>query len=318
MTALMRRKDAAFPSVAFRGNNPHDLWQKAATIRREWLAIGLSTQPADRATAERALTRVYARLSRPRPRFEWVDSPYKALPLITGLPTLDELFQRIRDPRPQGPPPLASDLATLVSRLRGALSAGVLHADPELSLVRKGSDKRNGDHGDHGGGWDKRAGKGKNKGKEREPWPELPPLQALAAGVPFGVVLHQGVRTALHRGLATGFALPVRSALAGAGSAGEPVPVCWYGQQDASWVAYYDTLRRLGLASHGPVETDHLDDWAALARSCGWWWPGEQVCVVVERPATVQVEPVPGALHDEVRLRRDGVRYRDGWRPPLT
>jgi hypothetical protein len=46
--------------------------------------------------------------------------------------------------------------------------------------------------------------------------------------------------------------------------------------------------------------------------------PGEQVCVVVERPDTVRTEPVAGTCHDEVRLRHNGVAYRDGWRPLLT
>lgn len=236
-------------------------------------------------TAERCLTAIYARVARPRPRFVWVDSPGKALPLLSGLPTLDELYQWIRDPRPPGPPPLASDLATQASRLRGALSGGVLHGDPELSPVRR------------------------PKGKD--PWPDLPPLDALAVGVPLPVVLHRGVRAALHRSLVQGFCFPVRAALAGEG----PVPVRWYGQQDASWIAYYDMLRRLNLARYAPTDADHLDDWAAVARSCGWWWPGEGVCVVVERPARVRTEPVPGTWHGEVQLRQDGVEYRDGRRP---
>ncbi|MGC1212927.1 MAG: DUF6745 domain-containing protein [Micromonospora sp.] len=231
------------------------------------------------------MTGIYARIARPRPRFEWVDSPAQALPLIAGLPTLAQLYDRIRDPQPTGTPPLASDLALEVSRLRGALSAGVAHADPELTPGRRG--------------------------KTKEPWPELAPRQALNSGVPLGVVLHQGVRTALHRSLARGWYLPVRAALAG----GESVPVCWYGQQDAWWVGYYDALHRLGLAGYGPDDTAHLGLWAALARSCGWWWPGEDVCVVVERPAAVRTEPLPGALHEEIRLQRRGVRYRDGWHP---
>jgi hypothetical protein len=52
----------------------------------------------------------------------------------------------------------------VASRLRGALSDGVVHADPELVPVRKGN--------------------------RRDPWPALPPLKALETGVPLGVVLH--------------------------------------------------------------------------------------------------------------------------------
>ncbi|WP_218670943.1 DUF6745 domain-containing protein [Microbispora sp. GKU 823] len=256
------------------GKSAHDRWQEAVKIRQEWLDHGLSTQPADRRTVEHSLTAIYARISRPKPRFEWVDSPDQAIPLVAGLPTLDRLYGWIRNPHPRGTPPLASDLAMLESQLRGALSAGVSHADPELSPARRG--------------------------KRNEPWPELPPLRALDAGVPLGVVVHQGIRTALHRSLAHGFRMPIRNTLAGSG----PVPACWYGQQDAAWVAYYDALHRLGLASYRPDELEHLGHWAALARSGGWWWPGEDVCVVVDRPELARTEPVPGTWHDEVRLRR--------------
>jgi hypothetical protein len=288
LIAPARRHDAAETAVRVRGKDAYDRWQEALKIRQEWLGHGLSTQPADRRTAEDNLTAIYARMSRPKPRFTWVDSPHQAMSLVAGLPTLDRLYERIRDPRPWGTPPPASDLAMVVSQLRAALSAGVSHPDPELSPVRRS--------------------------KNKEPWPELPPLEALGTGVPLGVVLHQGIRTALHRSLAHGFRRPVLGALAG----GRPVPVCWYGQQDAAWVAYYDALRRLGLATYGQDALDHLGHWAALARSCGWWWPGEDVCVVVDRPASINTEPVPGTWHDEVRLRRGGVRYRDGWHPLLA
>lgn len=275
--------------AVFQSKKAHGLWQEAIKIRQEWLVHGLSTQPADRRTAEHSLTVIYAKISRPRPRFEWVSSPDQALPLVAGWPTLDELYALIRDPRPHGKPPLVSDLAMVLSQLRGALSAGVAYDDPELAPARRG--------------------------KNREPWPELPPLKALDTGVPLGVVLHQGIRMALHRSLAQGFRAPVRAALAG-----DPakVPVCWYGQQEASWIAYYDALRRLGLAYYQPDDLDHLGHWAALARSCGWWWPGEDVCVVVDRPELAHTEPVPGSWHDEVRLRPSGLRYRNGWHPLLT
>jgi hypothetical protein len=288
LTAPARRHDAAAPVADFRGKRAHGLWKDAIKIRQEWLDHGLSTQPADRRTAEHSLTAIYARISRPQPRFAWVDSPAQAIPLVTGLPTLDQLYAWIRDPHPRGAPPLASDLAMVSSQLRGALSAGLSHADPELSPARKG--------------------------KHNEPWPEMPPLQALDVGVPLGVVLHRGIRAALHRSLAHGFRTPVRTTLA----SHPPVPVCWYGQQDAAWVAYYDALHRLGLACYRPDDLDHLGHWIALARTCGWWWPGEDVCVVVDRPELVRTEPVPGTWHEEVRLQRDGVRYRDGWHPVLA
>jgi hypothetical protein len=93
----------------------------------------------------------------------------------------------------------------------------------------------------------------------------------------------------------------------------EIVPVGWYGNQDASWIAYYDTLRTLRLA-HCPAS---FDRWAALTRAAGWWWPGEHECVLGERPVELRVAPVPGGLDGEVELDRGGgkpaVVYRDGW-----
>jgi len=287
MTARARRYDAASFLSASRNSHAHELWQEAVHLRQEWLDHGLSTLPSDRATAEGCITSIYARISRPKPRFEWVDSPYKALALIAGLPTLAQLHRWVRDPFPPGRPPLASDLGMVASQLRGTLSDCVDHPDPELTPVRRG--------------------------KAGEPWPELPPRIALDQGVPLGVVLHQGIRGALYQSLGIGFCQPVRNALTGV----DPLPVCWYGQQEASWIAYYDALRRLGLARYGPDDTDHFGAWSGLARSCGWWWPGEQVCVVVERPAVVITEPVSGTPHDQVRLAHDGLEYRDGWRPTL-
>jgi hypothetical protein len=283
LTAPTRRKVAATLSPA---PHPVELWRQAESIRQEWLGHGLSTQPADRPVVERCLAAVYAGIGRPRPRFAWVDSPAEALPLVGSLPTLDQLHQWVRDPVPRYPAPVASDIATAVSRLRAAFSNGVNPGDPELTPARRG--------------------------KNREPWPELPPTQALERQVPLNVILHRGVRNALHRSLIPGFALPVRAGLTGAD---RQAPVCWYGQQDAFWVGYYEALHRLGLAAYPSDVGDQLRTWADLARSGGWWWPGAEVCVVVERPAVVHTEPVPGSWYDEVRLGPGGVVYRDGWRP---
>lgn len=138
MIALARREDAAVPPADVRSGNAPDRWRAAVKIRQEWLGHGLSTEPADRRLAEHSLTAIYAKTSRRRPQFVWVDSPNAAIPLVRGLPTLDGLYRRIRRPRPSEAPPAASDVAMVASRLRGALSSAVVHADPELALVRKG------------------------------------------------------------------------------------------------------------------------------------------------------------------------------------
>jgi hypothetical protein len=233
-----------------------DHWHRAAAWRTEWLRVGLATEPADRETAEHVVTRLYRRYGRGRPRFAWVDSPAAGLAHTAGIPGHDDLHAWLRPLPPTGRPPIAVDLAAGWSRLLAALDDAADHPDLEpLSPVRKGG----------------------------RPWPVLPPVPAIEAGVPLRVVLRQGVREALRTALLHGVALPVRAAL------GPParLPVCWYGQQDASWIAHHDVLRRLGLARPSPRDAGHLDDWAALARATGWWWPGEQVCVMVERPAGI-------------------------------
>jgi hypothetical protein len=259
-------------------------------IRREWLDHGLATAPANRAAAEDALTSIYARHSRRRPRFRWVDSPREAVPLLEGLPTHDVLQRWVMARRPPGTPPLASDIAAGLSRLRSALDECL--SRPDLDPPRAA--RKNG-----------------------KPWPILPPLDALNVGVPLREVLRQGVRAALRTSLADGFYLPVRAVLAVHG----PLPVAWYGQQESHWIAYYDALRRLGLARYRRADGEYLDVWAVLAQSCGWWWPGEEMCVIVERPAAIQVEPVPDGWHGQVQLHRGSrgpVEYRDGWRPLLN
>ncbi|MEV4640196.1 DUF6745 domain-containing protein [Actinoplanes sp. NPDC049548] len=271
MTAAVRRRDAAAVLL--------DHWHRADEGRREWLAAGVATGAADRETAEQILTRFYLRHGRARPRFAWVDSPAADLPHTAGIPSHEDLHAWLRPHPPAGRPPIAVDIAASWTRLRAALDEAAVH--PDLQPVRP---RRKGD----------------------KPWPVLPPVPALEAGVPLRLVLDQSVRQALRTALMHGVALPVRAAL------GPPatLPICWYGQQEAPWIAHHDVLRRLGLAQPAARDAAHLDEWAALARATGWWWPGEQVCVLVERPSRIG----PVALADDPLAApvRATVEYRDG------
>ncbi len=265
-------------------------WRRVEVIRREWLAVGLATERADRPATEESLAALYARHGRGRPRFVWVDSPLAARKHLTGLPTHEDLRRWIVGRPPPGVPPIASDLAAGLSRLRSSLADAVVQPSFDRPPPKR---------------------------KPHEPWPILPAADALRLGVPFSEMIRQGVREALRTSLSEGFALPVRTALAGSG----PVQVGWYGQQEAYWIAVFDGYRRLGLAHYPRADSEHFEYWATLARSAGWWWPGEQFCVVVERPALVHTEPVPGAWHEQLRLRsgtEPAVEYRDGWRPDLN
>ncbi|MEV6596091.1 hypothetical protein AB0M36_04405 [Actinoplanes sp. NPDC051346] len=263
MTATARRRGAA--AIL-------DHWHRADGIRREWLDVGLDVGPADRETAERILTRFYRRHGRAQPRFVWVESPADALPHTAGIPGHDDLHAWLRPVPPPGRPPVSVDIAASWSRLLAALDDAADHPDLEPTRqVRKGD----------------------------KPWPELPPEAALEAGVPLRVVLRRGVRDTLRTALMGNVALPIRAALGPSAR----LPICWYGQQDASWIAQHDVLRKLGLSHPAPRDVTYLDDWSTLARATGWWWPGEEVCVAVDRPA---------------RIGPEAVEFRDGSRLGLA
>jgi hypothetical protein len=295
-----------------------DLWVRAAEIRQEWLEIGLSVAPADHPATEEAIASLYAATRRDRPEFVWVPSPAAALPHLADLPTHRTLRSWVADRRPPGRPPVAGDIAAGLARLRSAVLATYEEPPPDRAPMRR------------------------PKGK---PWPLLPSDQALSAGLPFHEMVRQGVGEALFRTLADGVYHPIRSLMATlTPHSRDELPVGWYGHQDAAWIAHLDVLRRLGLVSLGsaafsapavggpvaaraagsPPDTavvagDSLiaafAAWVALARSGGWWWPGERQCVVVERPTAIRTEPVPGAWHGERLLRHSGtaVEYCDGW-----
>ena len=87
-------------------------------------------------------------------------------------------------------------------------------------------------------------------------------------------------------------------------------------QHEAAWIGYYDTRRQAGFGGYATADLAELAVWAALARAAGWWWPGEGLCVMAERPVAVHTEPLVGSHHGELRLHRaDGpaVAFADGF-----
>lgn len=121
--------------------------------------------------------------------------------------------------------------------------------------------------------------------------------------------VHSGVRLALDRTARQAVAATVKAAIRA------QFGVFWFGQQEADWIAYYLACQHILGDRHAAADAAEFDLWAALTRSCGWWWPRADVCVIAERPALIRTEPAPGAQHDELRLHApDGpaVAYPDG------
>jgi hypothetical protein len=267
----------------------HDAWQRAAAIRDTWLSYGLSTRPADRPAAETTIAELYASVGANTPEFVWVDSPMAALPLVAPHPGGNPLTRLRSDATPAfgADWPLPARLATAVSAMRASLDTRV-GRPPWWQPWRPP-------------GW-------------RPAIVDQLPVEALHAGADIRDLLDVGVGDSLHRSVWDTVGPPLRTATWAA--AGGSLDLTWYGQHEVDWIARYDVHHRLGTATFRGEDLRQLDWWATLARSCGWWWPQTQHCVISERTTTVHTESVPGTLHNERRAhnpRGHAVGFTDGW-----
>jgi hypothetical protein len=269
-----------------RDASPVDKIRLAVTLRNEWLAVGLSTEPASRPAAEAAVCRLYEMAGAPPPAFEWVASPLAALRAVQANRSRYHAVQPLRQlvGRCVGQWPVAARLASLESSLRSRLDARVRRAAVAWP------------------GWGAGTGTLSMYGPE----------DAVLSGISDRSVVVVTAGQSLRGTLAGALVAPLRAALAQAvgKDAGQDQldpaggVIAFRGQHDAAWVGYYDIRRRAGFGGYASADLGELDVWAALARSAGWWWPGEGLCVMAERPATVHTEPLAGSHHGELRLHR--------------
>ncbi|AUH39444.1 hypothetical protein CXR04_03510 [Streptomyces sp. CMB-StM0423] len=261
----------------------------AVALRDDWLGHAFSTLPADRPAAEAAVTGLYGLAGAPPPRFVWIPSPAAAPPALRDeQPAFARPRLRAADaPARWADWPVASRLASLLSALRTRLNRRV----PRPWSLGHGA---------------------------RPAWHQVAHTMAaedaLGDGYPLRDILWTAVHDPLAATLLDGPRPAIRTALLPATEA-EPLGLTFHGQHDTHWIGHYDIHARLGLAAYRAADTRQLALWAALARAAGWWWPGDGVCVVAERPAETHTEPLPGARHGELRLHHPGrpaVRYGDG------
>jgi hypothetical protein len=260
---------------------PADKLLRAVMLRDEWLGVGLSAQPADRPAAEAAVTALYALAGAPKPSFEWAPSPAAAVQIVRPDRQRFPLI-RLRAADFDLPnSPVATRLASLQFSLRHRLDS---------------RDRRN-----LNTSW-LSAGVAAAQ--------MYAPEDALLAGIGLDDVLEAAVYRSLRGTLRDALCGPLRTALAEdagdeANIGGGATGFAWYGQQDAYWVAQYDVRQRTGASVYQPSDQTELDLWSALARSTGWWWPGESLCVMAERPLAVHTEPQAASSHGELRLHCD-------------
>lgn len=259
----------------------------ACRLRDDWLRVGLSTEPADRDVAERAVTELYRLSGAPPPEFVWVPSPAaaaQALQADPDRPTPGFVFPRTRIPFRDWPFP---------QRLSGAKYGMRTRLD---ALT-----------GPEPGSWHV-----KSKITDRE-WATKTPHELLAAGATTRRILDFMVHRPLQESLRDNLYQPMRAELLG--PEGHRPDIAGYEQYDTWTVAFHELCRALGLAEYRPEDGHHLDQWVTLARSAGWWWPGPRRCVMAERPTVLRTVPRADARHGEVRMRwLDGpaVEFADG------
>lgn len=265
-----------------RDASPVEKIQLAVTLRNEWLAFGLCTEPADRPAAEAAVTRLFTMAGASPPAFEWASSPLAALHAVQAARSRYPAIETQRG-QPWREMPVAARLASLETSLRSRLDARIRRAAVA---------------------WPGSPGTGTTS--------MYRPEDAVLAGISDRSIVEVTAGQSLRGTLTDAVVAPLRAALAQViGKAADDDQlqaaggvIAFRGQHDASWIGYYDTRRRAGFGGHAPADLSELDVWAALAKSAGWWWPGEGLCVMAERPVAVHTEALAGSHHGELRLHR--------------
>lgn len=261
----------------------------------QWMAIGCSTEPADRPTFERAVTMFYTKLGKKTPFFWWNDGPATGSIIRTLL-----RGGNLRDNLGNNLWVNSGDSLDLGDNLRANLRVGNDLKDDlwnNLGSLRASLGDNLGDA--------LRADLGNNLWANL--WDNLRDnLRDILRDI-----LRDGLLNDLGANLWDSLGADLRVNLSGDLRDNLKDNLRWWfwGAHEAAWIAYYLWPHTAIRPMHSEAQMELLNAWVAISKSAGWWQPYEGICFVCERP---QIQ----AVDKNGRLHRDGgpaLLCRDGW-----
>ena len=227
---------------------------------RAWTEIGLSTEPADRPRAERAIGMMYRQAGMAAPRIVWCGSPLSIA--LTRTSVWDSVGTSVRDSV------LDSVWDSVGTSVRDSVRAGV-RAGVGTSVRDSVLDSV----------WD-------SVGTSVRDSVRASVLDSVRASV--GTSVRDSVWDSVRAGVRAGVRASVVDSVRA--SVWDSVR----GQHDAGWLVCYAAFRDLGLRA----ETAPLEGLWELAQSAGWALPHEHICWVSERHNILRRDDA-GRLHCE-------------------
>lgn len=261
-------------------------------FRAEYLAHGLSTEPADRPRAEAAFARAYRRIDREPVSVVWVDSPLTASLAIHFLRKQNQFRTN----------PLEGLADSLSGNIRVSIWVSIWAGLGNSLLDNLGESLVDGlvESLVDGLGNGVRDNLGEslmgNLGESL--------VVGLGSSLESSLMdsLEDSIRRSVMVSLVDGLLTSLKEAELG------PEYTHLWGQHDLYWIALYRFCAEIGL-QYAPEAADGLDIMHEIGLSCMWWYPFEGLIVACERPAVV-------CMDEESRLHSEtgpAVSFRDGW-----
>ena len=280
-------------------------------VKREWLAIGMSTEPANREAAEDGMRLAYKEAGLDPPKIViWLGSPIAG---VMGCKLLKAINNRL----PHIALPVKSEISVGVS---DGVSEGV-RAD-----VREGvrADVWDGvRYSVAEGVWDSvSADVSAGVAKGVRAGVSAGVAKGVSAGVAKGVSegvsagvrdrVSAGVWDGVWEGVSEGVWEGVRAAVwDGVCPSLTPAEIsdsmgkAIWGNHEAGWMAFYDYFQ-----THCFIDIcNKLDGLSTVAKNAGWWFPFREAVILTERPRSITVDEY-GRSHSYLV---PAIMYPDGW-----